>query len=67
MALAATALVALTNETGDSALGAIGRMAGDWVTQGLQETGLLTVVPWPYALQASSGAASPKARRARPD
>jgi tetratricopeptide (TPR) repeat protein len=28
-------------------------MAGDWVTQGLQETGLASVVPWPASLLAS--------------
>jgi tetratricopeptide (TPR) repeat protein len=28
-------------------------MAGDWLTQGLQETGIVMVVPWPNALQAS--------------
>jgi serine/threonine-protein kinase len=47
------AVAALENETGDTALSAWGRLAGDWITQGLLETGLLTVVPWPYSLQAS--------------
>ena len=28
-------------------------MAGDWLTEGLQATGLVPVVPWPTALQAS--------------
>ena len=43
----------LANETGDSSLATVGRMAGDWITQGLQETGLVPVVPWPTALEAS--------------
>ena len=47
------AVVALVNETGDPSMDTWGRMAGDWLTQGLQETGLVTVVPWPNALQAS--------------
>ena len=41
------------NETGDSTLGVWGRMAGDWLTQGLLEAEGLAVVPWPVALQAS--------------
>ncbi|MEZ4585111.1 MAG: protein kinase [Gemmatimonadales bacterium] len=44
------------NETGDSTLTTFGRMAGDWITQGLQETGRIKVVPWPMALQALDGA-----------
>jgi tRNA A-37 threonylcarbamoyl transferase component Bud32/tetratricopeptide (TPR) repeat protein len=47
------AVAALENETGDTSLATLGRLAGDWITQGLQETGLVEVVPWPYALQAS--------------
>lgn len=47
------AVAGFNNETGDSTLAAWGRMAGDWVTQGLQETGLVTVVPWPSSLQAT--------------
>lgn len=46
------AVAALDNQTGDSSLTTWGRLAGDWVTQGLQETGLVTVVPWPTALRA---------------
>ncbi|MGE5927363.1 MAG: hypothetical protein ACM357_08410 [Gemmatimonadota bacterium] len=46
-------MAAFANETGDTSLTALGRLAGDWITQGLQETGLVEVVPWPYALQAS--------------
>jgi len=44
----------LTNETGDTSLSVWGRMAGDWMTQGLHETGRVGVVPWPVALQAST-------------
>ncbi len=56
------AVTPLTNETGDSTLAGWGRLAGDWVTQGLHEAGLLTVVPWPSILlaaeqHAKSGAA----------
>jgi tetratricopeptide (TPR) repeat protein/TolB-like protein len=47
------AVAAFNNETGDSTLAPLGRMAGDWITQGLQQTGLASVVPWPTALQAS--------------
>ncbi|MGH7656982.1 MAG: serine/threonine protein kinase, partial [Gemmatimonadales bacterium] len=50
------AVAGFTNETGDSTLATWGRMAGDWITQGLQETGLVTVVPWPSALQATEQA-----------
>jgi tetratricopeptide (TPR) repeat protein len=47
----------LVNETGDTSLAVWGRMAGDWLTQGLHETGRVAVVPWPVALQASVAAA----------
>jgi tetratricopeptide (TPR) repeat protein len=47
------AVAAFTNQTGDSTLDIWGRMGGDWVTQGLQETGLVAVVPWPVSLLAS--------------
>lgn len=47
------AVAPLRNETGDSTLTTWGRLAGDWITQGLHETGVVAVVPWPYALQAS--------------
>ncbi len=52
------AVAAFANETGDSTLAVVGRMAGDWITQGLQQTGRLTVVPWPTALEASQAAAA---------
>jgi serine/threonine-protein kinase len=55
------AVAALTNETGDPAFDAWGRMAGDWITQGLQDVGIVPVVPWPSALHASEQV---RARRA---
>jgi serine/threonine-protein kinase len=55
------AVAALSNETGDPALDAWGRMAGDWITQGLQDVGIVPVVPWPSALHASEQV---RARRA---
>jgi tetratricopeptide (TPR) repeat protein/tRNA A-37 threonylcarbamoyl transferase component Bud32 len=44
---------ALRNETSDPALDQVGRQAGHWITQGLQHTGIVQVVPWETALQAS--------------
>jgi tetratricopeptide (TPR) repeat protein/tRNA A-37 threonylcarbamoyl transferase component Bud32 len=41
------------NQTGDPTLSPLGVMAGQWITQGLQETGLVQVVPWLEAQQAS--------------
>lgn len=55
------AVAALRNETGDSALGTWGRLAGDWITQGLQETGRGNVVPWSTALRASERLAAERA------
>lgn len=46
----------LRNETGDSTLEVWGRMAGDWLTQGLHQTERVTVVPWPVALQVATAA-----------
>lgn len=43
------AVAPLSDETGDSSLVGIGRLAGDWITQGLHETGSLRVVAWPAA------------------
>jgi tetratricopeptide (TPR) repeat protein len=48
------AVAVLTNETGDPSLDAWGRMAGDWITQGLQDIGIVPVVPWTSALDASA-------------
>jgi tetratricopeptide (TPR) repeat protein len=59
------AVAALVNETGDPALDTWGRMAGDWLTQGLQSTNLLAVVPWPASLEASERLAAER-RAGRP-
>jgi len=42
------------NETGEESLDYVGRMAADWITQGLMGAGVVQVVPWPDALQAWS-------------
>jgi tetratricopeptide (TPR) repeat protein len=52
------ALSVLRNETGDSSLDMLGRFAGDFVTDGLQQLGIARVVPWPGALLASEHAAA---------
>jgi serine/threonine-protein kinase len=59
------AVAALVNETGDPSLDTWGRMAGDWLTQGLQATNLLPVVPWPSSLEASERLAGER-RAGRP-
>ncbi|MGH7596058.1 MAG: serine/threonine protein kinase [bacterium] len=48
------------NQTGDPSLDPVGRMAADWITQGLAQTGLVEIVPSLSALPASddAGAAS---------
>ena len=48
------AVAGLRNETGDSSLSVWGRLAGDWITQGLQQTARAKVVPWSVALEVSS-------------
>ncbi len=48
------AVLPLRNETADSSLAGWGRLAGDWVTQGLHESGLIPVVPWPTMVIAST-------------
>jgi tetratricopeptide (TPR) repeat protein len=45
--VAPVAVAPLQNETGDTTLAIWGRMAADWLTQGLHETSLVRVVPWP--------------------
>lgn len=47
------AVAPFRNETGDSTLATWGRMTGDWLTQGLQESGLGAVISWPAALDAT--------------
>ena len=40
-------VVPLENATGDSALAPLGRMAADWIAQGLAKTGIVEVAPGP--------------------
>lgn len=40
------AVAAFANETGDADLDFLGRMAGDWLTQGLRDLEEFQVVPW---------------------
>jgi len=53
------AVAPLIDESGDSTLAGLGRLAGDWITQGLHESGGLRVVAWPASraavAQASAG------------
>ncbi len=46
------------NQTGDSSLDPLGAMAGHWITQGLQRSAVVQVVPWIEAQQASEYVAS---------
>jgi tetratricopeptide (TPR) repeat protein len=57
------AVTVLENETGDSTLAIWGRLAGDWLTQGLQEAGIVPVVAWPTARQAAERASGRGASR----
>jgi hypothetical protein len=41
------------NRTGSPDLDPLGLMAADWITQGLQQTGFVDVIPTPTALQSS--------------
>lgn len=41
------AVAPLRNETGDTAFASVGRLAADWITQGLHEAGDIPVVAWP--------------------
>lgn len=50
------AVAEFRNETGDPALDFVGRLAGDLITQGLQDLGSTPVVPWPSSLAASGNA-----------
>ncbi|MDH3222591.1 MAG: protein kinase [Gemmatimonadota bacterium] len=47
------AVAPFSNETGSPELDAVGRMAGDWIAQGLQQLGTVPVLPWPAALEAA--------------
>jgi tetratricopeptide (TPR) repeat protein len=51
----------LDNQTGDSALAPLGRLASDWVTQGLAEAGFAEVVDPQAARAAWQSAANPRA------
>lgn len=51
------AVSVLRNETGDSTLNVVGRFAGDWVTDALQRSAGVRVVPWSEALSVSEHAA----------
>lgn len=52
------AVAPLSNQTGDPALDSWGRMAADWITQGLQEVAVAPVVPWASSLGAVTRAGS---------
>jgi tetratricopeptide (TPR) repeat protein/TolB-like protein len=47
------AVAAFVNETGDQSLDTWGRLAGDWITEGLHAMGTIGVVPWQTSLKAS--------------
>lgn len=44
-----------TNETGDATLAPVGRIAADWIAQGLVQTGLVEVVPAITAFRSEQG------------
>ncbi len=50
------AVAPLVDETGDSTLAALGRLGGDWITQGLHEVGGLKVVAWTASRAAAAEA-----------
>lgn len=47
------AVAVFENETDDPDLDVVGRLAGDWITEGLVHTGAVKVVPWPSSLEAA--------------
>lgn len=51
------AVAAFRNETGDPALDVVGRLVGDWISEGLVHAGVGSVVPWPSSLEAAESAA----------
>jgi TolB-like protein len=51
------AVALIENRTGDTALDNLGRMAADWITQGLSQTGLVEVVPSLSVMTSSPGQA----------
>ena len=50
-------VAAFRNETGDPSLDVVGRLVGDWITEGLVHAGVGAVVPWPSSLEAAEVAA----------
>jgi tetratricopeptide (TPR) repeat protein len=50
------AVATLANETGDPALAPLGRMAAEWISQGIQQQGVAEVVPPSVALAAAAEA-----------
>jgi serine/threonine-protein kinase len=51
------------NQTGDSSLARLGAMAADWITQGLQQTGFVDVVPAGATLPLAKDGAATRAGR----
>jgi serine/threonine protein kinase/tetratricopeptide (TPR) repeat protein len=50
------AVSAFRNETGDPTLDVVGRLVGDWISEGLVHAGVGPVVPWPSSLEAAEAA-----------
>jgi tetratricopeptide (TPR) repeat protein len=50
------AVATLVNETGDATLAPLGRLAAEWITQGIQQHGVAEVVPPSVALAAAAEA-----------
>lgn len=50
------AVAPFTNETGDPGLTPMGRLAGDWIAQGLQQLGTVPVLPWSASLESAERA-----------
>ncbi|MEJ2483610.1 MAG: protein kinase, partial [Gemmatimonadota bacterium] len=68
MALSTPIAVApFRNETGDPALDVVGRLAGDWISEGLVRSGVGAVVPWPSALEATEAGKRAEDRAERSD
>ena len=55
------------NQTGDKSLDPLGRMASDWITQGLSQVGSVEVVPTSAAMQAEQAASREAGSRWRAD
>ena len=61
------AVAAFRNETGDPALAVVGRLVGDWISEGLVHAGVGAVVPWPSSLEAAESAARSGGNGEAPD